>query len=68
MEPLVSINPVRMDLGQIAGDKEVKFTFEVTNNSSQTLDLHPWATCGCTTPTIVPSRVEAGQRAELRAT
>lgn len=65
---IVSISPIRMDLGQIAGDKQIDFKFEVTNNSDMTLDLIPWASCGCTTPQVVPSRVAPGAVAELRAT
>lgn len=54
-----------MDLGKI-DNKPRKFWFEVRNNHHATLDLAAWASCGCTTPIVVPSRVEPGQTAQLR--
>jgi len=60
----VAISPASMNLGRI-DNKPRKFWFEVKNNSNMTLDLATWASCGCTTPKVVPSRVEAGGIAKL---
>lgn len=62
----VTITPSRMDLGKIDGNKPMEFWFEVSNNSGQLLDLTTWASCGCTTPLVIPSRVEAGAKAKLK--
>jgi predicted nucleotidyltransferase len=58
MEQGIVISPSKMDLGKIEPNKERSFWFEVTNNTDQELDLKAWASCGCTTPQIVPSRIQ----------
>lgn len=63
----VTIEPSRMDLGKIDPIKAIDFWFEVTNHTDKTLDFQTWASCGCTTPQIIPSKVEAGQKAKLKA-
>lgn len=63
----VTISPERMDLGQIDGDKQRDFWFGVTNNTDHTIDFTAWASCGCTTPAIIPTRIEAGQSGKLIA-
>lgn len=62
----VSINPTRMDLGIIDGTKPMEFWFEVTNNTPNVLDFTSWASCGCTTPLVLPSRVASGEKAKLK--
>lgn len=62
----VSISPTRMDLGTIDGTKPMEFWFEVTNNTPNVLDFTSWASCGCTTPLILPSRVEPQGKAKLK--
>lgn len=63
----VTISPDRMDLGKIDPNKAIDFWFEVTNHTDKTLDFQSWASCGCTVGTILPSKVEAGAKAKLKA-
>lgn len=62
----VTLEPQKMDLGTIDGTKAIDFWFEITNNMDRELDFHPWASCGCTTPVVLPSKVQAGQKAKLK--
>lgn len=64
---LVTISPVKIDLGVIPQDQIVDFAFEVTNNSDKEFEFLPWASCGCTLPTISPAKVGPGEKAELKA-
>lgn len=64
----VVIKPSIMDLGQINPTEQRDLWFELTNNTDQELDFKAWAACGCTVPSIVPSRVAAGASAKLKAT
>lgn len=61
----VTISPSIMNLGQI-DNKPRKFWFEVKNNTDKELDLSAWASCGCTTPQVIPSRVAPGAISKLK--
>lgn len=67
MTPEVTISPSRMDLGKIDSKEPMEFWFEVNNQTDKVLDLKPWAACGCTTPSVLPSRLEAHGSAKLKA-
>lgn len=62
----VTIEPQRMHLGKIDPNKAIDFWFEVSNNTDKVLDFTAWASCGCSTPQVVPSKVEAGGKTKLR--
>lgn len=61
----LTASPARMDLGKIDPREPKKFWFGVKNNTDEYIDGIPWASCGCTVPQLVPSRVPAQGSARL---
>lgn len=61
----IIISPTMMDLGKISGDESKRFWFEVKNITDKDILCKPWASCGCTTPQLLPSIIPSGGYSKL---
>jgi hypothetical protein len=55
------------NLGNLEHGKVYNFEYKITNISDTTLNLIPWASCGCTTPTLDIYKLSPGATATLKA-
>lgn len=62
----ILISPTLMDLGKIEGTSPKSFWFDVANTTEKDILATPWASCGCTTPQLLPSIIPSGGYSKLK--
>lgn len=64
---MILIKPSEVNLGQLSQNEVKEFEVELSNLSEQSLEVTPWASCGCTVPRVDPKVIPSGGTGRLIA-